>query len=67
MNYLLQIIIQSVVISMFYQIDNGFTWLCSGLTALATYFLTKEIWNSGAGLFAACFIAIGWKFIYEIM
>ena len=31
----------------------------SGLTALATYFLTKELWNSGAGLFAACFIAIG--------
>lgn len=31
----------------------------SGLTALATYLLTKEIWNSGAGLFAACFIAIG--------
>lgn len=30
----------------------------SGFTALATYFLTKEIWNSGAGLFAACFIAI---------
>jgi len=30
----------------------------SGLTALATYFLTKEIWNAGAGLFAACFIAI---------
>ncbi|XP_052823584.1 dolichyl-diphosphooligosaccharide--protein glycosyltransferase subunit STT3B [Octopus bimaculoides] len=30
----------------------------SGLTALATYFFTKEIWSSGAGLFAACFIAI---------
>lgn len=32
--------------------------LCSGLTALATYFLTKELWSSGAGLLAACFIAI---------
>jgi dolichyl-diphosphooligosaccharide--protein glycosyltransferase len=31
----------------------------SGLTALATYFLTKELWNESAGLFAACFIAIG--------
>ena len=31
----------------------------SGMTALSTYFLTKELWNSGAGLFAACFIAIG--------
>lgn len=31
----------------------------SGLTALATYFLTKELWNEGAGLLAACFIAIG--------
>ncbi|XP_067131343.1 dolichyl-diphosphooligosaccharide--protein glycosyltransferase subunit STT3B-like [Centruroides vittatus] len=30
----------------------------SGMTALATYFLTKELWNEGAGLFAACFIAI---------
>lgn len=30
----------------------------SGLTALATYFLTKELWNKGAGLFAACFISI---------
>ncbi|CAD5111386.1 DgyrCDS700 [Dimorphilus gyrociliatus] len=30
----------------------------SGLTALSTYFLTKELWNPGAGLFAACFIAI---------
>ncbi|XP_074653776.1 dolichyl-diphosphooligosaccharide--protein glycosyltransferase subunit STT3B-like [Tubulanus polymorphus] len=30
----------------------------SGLTALATYLLTKELWSSGAGLFAACFIAI---------
>jgi len=30
----------------------------SGLTAIATYLLTKEIWSSGAGLFAACFIAI---------
>eukprot|EP00794_Sanderia_malayensis_P003161 gene3161-3630_t len=30
----------------------------SGLTAIATYFLTKELWNDRAGLFAACFIAI---------
>uniref|UniRef100_T1J0C4 dolichyl-diphosphooligosaccharide--protein glycotransferase n=1 Tax=Strigamia maritima TaxID=126957 RepID=T1J0C4_STRMM len=30
----------------------------SGLTALSTYFLTKELWSPGAGLFAACFIAI---------
>ncbi|CAH1776186.1 unnamed protein product [Owenia fusiformis] len=30
----------------------------SGLTALATYFFTKELWTPGAGLFAACFIAI---------
>lgn len=43
----------------------------SGLTALATYLLTKELWNEGAGLFAACFIAIGNKhsnenFYYKI-
>lgn len=31
---------------------------CSGLTAIATYFLTKEVWSPGAGLFAACFIAV---------
>lgn len=30
----------------------------SGLTAISTYFLTKELWSPGAGLFAACFIAI---------
>jgi len=30
----------------------------SGLTAISTYLLTKELWSSGAGLFAACFIAI---------
>jgi len=30
----------------------------SGLTAIATYFLTREIWSAGAGLFAAGFIAI---------
>ena len=30
----------------------------SGLTAISTYLLTTELWNSGAGLFAACFIAI---------
>uniref|UniRef100_A0A915M3E7 dolichyl-diphosphooligosaccharide--protein glycotransferase n=2 Tax=Meloidogyne incognita group TaxID=654580 RepID=A0A915M3E7_MELJA len=29
-----------------------------GLTAIATYLLTKELWSTGAGLFAACFIAI---------
>jgi dolichyl-diphosphooligosaccharide--protein glycosyltransferase len=29
------------------------------MTAIAVYFFTKEIWNPGAGLFAACFIAIG--------
>ncbi|XP_078481337.1 dolichyl-diphosphooligosaccharide--protein glycosyltransferase subunit STT3B isoform X2 [Ciona intestinalis] len=32
--------------------------LFSGLTSIATFFLTKELWSSGAGLFAACFIAI---------
>ena len=32
--------------------------LFSGLTAISTYFLTKELWTEGAGLFAACFIAI---------
>nr|CAD7410898.1 unnamed protein product [Timema cristinae] len=30
----------------------------SGLTAISTYLLTKELWSPGAGLFAACFIAI---------
>lgn len=30
----------------------------SGMTAISTYFLTKELWSAGAGLFAACFIAI---------
>lgn len=30
----------------------------SGLTAISTYLLTKEIWSPGAGLFAASFIAI---------
>ncbi|XP_018010838.1 dolichyl-diphosphooligosaccharide--protein glycosyltransferase subunit STT3B isoform X2 [Hyalella azteca] len=30
----------------------------SGLTAISTYLLTKEIWSTGAGLFAACFIAV---------
>jgi len=34
-------------------------FLSSGLTAIATYLLTKELWNDRAGLFAACFIAIG--------
>lgn len=32
--------------------------LFSGFTAIATYFLTKELWSQGAGLFAAGFIAI---------
>lgn len=32
--------------------------LSSGFTSIATYFLTKELWSEGAGLFAACFIAI---------
>jgi len=36
----------------------------SGMTAIATYLLTKEIWNSGAGLFAACFIAVGQLLCY---
>lgn len=31
----------------------------SGLTAIATYLLTKELWSQGAGLFAAAFIGIG--------
>lgn len=31
---------------------------CSGLTAISTYLLTKELWSPGAGLFAASFIAI---------
>ena len=35
----------------------------SGLTAIATYLLTKELWNESAGLFAACFIAIGQFFL----
>ncbi|XP_076455987.1 dolichyl-diphosphooligosaccharide--protein glycosyltransferase subunit STT3B-like [Babylonia areolata] len=30
----------------------------SGMTALAVYLFTKEVWSQGAGLFAACFIAI---------
>lgn len=34
-------------------------YFLSGLTAIATYLLTKELWNDRAGLFAACFIAIG--------
>lgn len=33
-------------------------FFCSGLTAISTYLLTKELWSSGAGLLAACFIAI---------
>jgi len=30
----------------------------SGLTAITTFFLTRELWNTGAGLLAACFISI---------
>uniref|UniRef100_A0AAQ4P2A1 Dolichyl-diphosphooligosaccharide--protein glycosyltransferase subunit STT3B n=1 Tax=Gasterosteus aculeatus aculeatus TaxID=481459 RepID=A0AAQ4P2A1_GASAC len=30
----------------------------SGLTSISTFLLTKELWNQGAGLMAACFIAI---------
>ncbi len=30
----------------------------SGLTAIATYLFTKELWSRRAGLFAAAFIAI---------
>uniref|UniRef100_A0A8C2C7H9 Dolichyl-diphosphooligosaccharide--protein glycosyltransferase subunit STT3B n=1 Tax=Cyprinus carpio TaxID=7962 RepID=A0A8C2C7H9_CYPCA len=30
----------------------------SGLTAVSTFLLTRELWNQGAGLLAACFIAI---------
>lgn len=37
---------------------HSFSFFHSGLTAIATYLLTKEIWSSGAGLFAACFIAV---------
>ena len=33
--------------------------LFSGLTSIATFLLTRELWNSGAALFAACFISIG--------
>ena len=33
--------------------------LFSGLTSIATFLLTREIWNAGAALFAACFICIG--------
>ena len=30
----------------------------SGFTAVAAFLLTREVWNSRAGLLAACFIAI---------
>lgn len=36
--------------------------LFSGLTSISTFLLTRELWSSGAGLFAACFIAIGMSF-----
>ena len=32
--------------------------LFSGLTSIAAFLLTREVWNSRAGLLAACFIAI---------
>ncbi|XP_065666900.1 dolichyl-diphosphooligosaccharide--protein glycosyltransferase subunit STT3B isoform X2 [Hydra vulgaris] len=32
--------------------------LFSGLTAISTYLLTKELWSDRAGLLAACFISI---------
>ena len=39
----------------------------SGLTAISTYFLTKELWNTGAALFAGGFMAIGKKcFVRDI-
>lgn len=38
----------------------------SGLTAIATYLLTKELWNEQAGLFAACFIAIGKCYLFSL-
>lgn len=31
---------------------------CSGFTSIAAFLLTREVWNSRAGLLAACFIAI---------
>jgi len=31
----------------------------SGLTAIATFLFTREVWNEKAGLIAACSIAIG--------
>lgn len=31
----------------------------SGLTAIATFLFTREVWNEKAGLLAACSIAIG--------
>lgn len=45
----------------FYLLYNDviFSLFNSGMTAIAVYFFTKEIWSAGAGLFAACFIAIG--------
>ncbi|MEQ2269952.1 Dolichyl-diphosphooligosaccharide--protein glycosyltransferase subunit stt3b [Xenotaenia resolanae] len=30
----------------------------SGLTSISTFLLTRELWNQGAALLAACFIAI---------
>ena len=35
------------------------SFIFSGMTAVSVYLFTKEIWSAGAGLFAACFIAIG--------
>jgi hypothetical protein len=41
-------------------VNDLLTWslFSSGLTAISTYLLTSELWSKGAGLFAACFIAI---------
>jgi len=36
----------------------------SGLTAIATFLFTREVWNEKAGLLAACCIAIGMSIMY---
>ncbi|WAR04459.1 STT3B-like protein [Mya arenaria] len=42
-----------------YMVNHGFyNFLNCGMTAVSVYLFTKEIWSAGAGLFAACFIAI---------
>lgn len=42
----------------YYYFKKNFNFYFSGLTAISTYFLTKELWSPGAGLFSASFIAI---------